>query len=52
MVILAPIHVLHKLLPEVRLLSYHLRPWVQGFELPIKDNSNFITHLLYKDILY
>jgi len=45
-----PNHVLHKLLPDVRRVSYNLRPRVDGFELPIKDDRNFISRLLYNDI--
>src|SRR6218665_3720043 len=44
-------HGLHKLLPDVRRVSYNLRPRVHGFELPIKDDRNFISRLLYKDIV-
>src|SRR6218665_3208344 len=45
-----PNRVLHKLLPDVRRVSYNLRPRVDGFELPIKDDRNFISRLLYNDI--
>ena len=44
-----PNHVLRKL-PEARLVSYHLRPRVHGFQLPTKDDRHFIPCLLYKDI--
>src|SRR6218665_2787807 len=50
-VIRNPNHVLHELLPDVRRDSYNLRPRVHGFELPIKDDRNFISRLLYKDII-
>ena len=42
-------HVLRKHLPEVRQLSYNLRPLSHGFLLPSKDDRNFIYWLLYKD---
>jgi len=44
-----PNHVLRKLLPEARRVSYHLCPRVHGFQLPTKDDRNFIPCLLYKD---
>src|SRR6218665_4119370 len=43
-------HVLRKHLPEVRQLSYNLRPRPHGFLLPSKDDRNFISRLLYKDM--
>jgi len=45
-----PDHVLHKLLPDVRRVNYNLRSRAHGFELPLKDDRNFISRLLYKDI--
>ena len=47
-----PNHVLRKLLPEARRVSYmyHLRPRVHGFQLPTKDDRNVIPRLLYKGI--
>src|SRR6218665_1315503 len=47
-VIHSPNHVLHKLLPDVRRVSYNLRPRVHGFELPIEDDRNFISRLLLR----
>ena len=44
-------HVLHKLLPEARRVSYHLRHRVHGFQLPTKDDRNFIHRLIYKDTI-
>src|SRR6218665_3153252 len=41
-----PNHVLHKLLPDVRRVSYNLCPRVHGFELPIKDVINFISYCI------
>jgi len=49
-VISDPTHVLRKHLPEVRQLSYNLRPRHHGFILPAKDDHNFISWLLYKDM--
>src|SRR6218665_3505744 len=49
-VISDPTHVLRKHLPEVKQLSYNLRPRPQGFLLPSKDDRNFISRLLYKDM--
>src|SRR6218665_882138 len=45
-----PNHVLCKLLPEAKWVIYNLRPRVNGFQLPTKDDRNFIPCLLYKDI--
>ena len=45
-----PNHVLCKLLPEAKRVSYNLRPRVHGVQLPNKDDRNFIPRLLYKDI--
>ena len=45
-----PNHVLRKLLPEARQVSYILRPRVHRFQLPTKDDRNFIPLLLYTDI--
>lgn len=39
-------------LPEVKQRNYHLRPSAHGFQLPIKDDCNFIQRLLYKDMYY
>src|SRR6218665_2937931 len=43
-------HVLQKHLPQVRQLSYNLRPRPHGFLLPSKDDRNFISRLLYKNM--
>ena len=45
-----PSYVLWKNLPEVRQLSYNLRPRPYGFLLHSKNDRNFISWLLYKDI--
>ena len=45
-VISDPTHVLRKHLPEVRQLSYNLRPRPHGLILPNKDDRNFISRLL------
>src|SRR6218665_273409 len=45
-----PTHVLRKHLPEVRQLSYNLRPRPHGFLLPSKNDRNFLSRLLYKDM--
>ena len=45
-----PNHVLCKFLPEAKWAIYNLRPRVHEFQLPTKDNRNFIPRLLYKDI--
>jgi len=45
-----PNHVLRKLLPEAMRVIYNLRPRVHGFQLPAKDDRNFIPRLLYIDI--
>ena|SRR6218665_810885 len=44
-VILNPNHVLHRLIPEVRRVSYHLRSRAHGFKLLIKDDRNCISRL-------
>src|SRR6218665_1623102 len=49
-VISHPTHVLRKHLPEVTQLSYNLRPLPHGFLLPSKDDRNFLSRLLYKDM--
>src|SRR6218665_3242327 len=49
-VLSGPTHVLRKHLPKVRQLSYNLRPRPQGFLLPSKDDRNFLSRLLYKDM--
>src|SRR6218665_1800155 len=49
-VISDPTHVLRKHLTEVRQLSYNLWPRPHGFLLPSKDDRNFISRLLYKDM--
>src|SRR6218665_1880645 len=49
-VISDPTHVLGKHLPEVRQLSYNLHPRPHGFLLPSKDDHNYLSRLLYKDM--
>src|SRR6218665_2011549 len=44
-------HVLHSRLPVKRPKIYDLRPRAHDYSLPPKDEQNFITRLLYKNIL-
>jgi hypothetical protein len=43
-------HVLHALLPPPRSHEHSLRPRSHNFMLPDKDNKNFLTRMLYKNI--
>ena len=43
-------HVLHALLPPPRTHEHSLRPRPHSFLLPDKDDRNFITRMLYKNI--
>src|SRR6218665_900307 len=43
-------HVLHSRLPVKRPKIYDLRPRAHDYSLPPKDEQNFITRLLYKNI--
>ena len=45
-----PGHVLHALLPPLRTHEHSLRPRPHNFVLPDKNDKNFITRMLYKDI--
>jgi hypothetical protein len=44
-----PNHVLRKLFPTTRRNCYSLRPRTHNFNLPLKDNRNFISRILYKN---
>ena len=43
-------HVLYKFLPEKKLTKYELRKRKHDFNLPIKDDRNFINRILLADI--
>src|SRR6218665_2031166 len=43
-------HVLHSRLPVKRPKIYDLRPRAHDYSLPPKDQQNFLTRLLYKNI--
>src|SRR6218665_2576206 len=45
-----PSHVLRQLLPKPKHTGYVLRPQAHGYELPVKDEHNFISRMLYKNI--
>src|SRR6218665_1341569 len=45
-----PSHVLRQLLPKPKHTGYLLRPRAHGYELPVKDEHNFISRMLYKNI--
>src|SRR6218665_791408 len=45
-----PSHVLRQLLPKPKHTGYLLRPRAHGYELPAKDEHNFISRMLYKNI--
>src|SRR6218665_2432651 len=45
-----PSHVLRRLLPKPKHTGYLLRPRAHGYELPAKDEHNFISRMLYKNI--
>src|SRR6218665_1822276 len=49
-ILLDPNHVLRKRFPETRPTNYHLRPRVHEFKLPLKDDRNYVPHLLFKDM--
>src|SRR6218665_405973 len=51
-IILNPYHVLNSRLPEKRSTNYRLRPRAHQFNLPQKDDKNFLPRLLfYKHLL-
>ena len=43
-------HVLHSRLPVKRPKIYEPNPRAHGFSLPPKDEQNFVTRLMYKNI--
>src|SRR6218665_2931792 len=43
-----PSHVLRRLLPKPKHTGYLLRPRPHGYELPAKDEHNFISRMLHK----
>src|SRR6218665_3022670 len=45
-----PSHVLRQLLPKPKHTGYLLHPRAHGYELPVKDEHNFMSHMLYKNI--
>ena len=46
-----PEHILHRLLPTHRSQTrYVLRPRTHDFKLPFKDDRNFVSRVLYKNI--
>jgi len=45
-----PTHALRQLLPKPKHTGYDLRPGEHGYELPAKDEDNFIPRMLYKTI--
>ena len=45
-----PHHVLHDLLPPTRSHGHNLRARAHNYVLPTKDDRNFISRMLYRDI--
>ena len=45
-----PGHVLSRFLPGFKSTGYNLRPRAHVYELPKKDNRNFMSRVLYSDI--
>ena len=43
-------HVLHRFLPLKKTHQHNLHPRKHDFELPSKDNSNFVSKILFKDV--
>ena len=43
-------HVLRQLLPKPKHTGFDLRPGAHDYELPAKDEDNFIPRMLYKNI--
>ena len=43
-------HVLYGLLPATRTHGHNLRPRAHHFELPVKDDRNFLPRMLYRDV--
>ena len=46
-----PSHVLRKYLPKLKNTGHNLRPRAHGYELPPKDDLNFIPRTLYNALL-
>ena len=46
-----PSHVLRKYLPKLKNTGHNLRPRAHGYELPPKDDLNFIPRTLYNTLL-
>ena len=46
-----PRHVLSKYLPKLKDTGHNLRPMAHGYELPPKDDLNFIPRTLYNALL-
>ena len=49
-IITNPGHVIYRHLPNVKTTGYNLRPRAHAFELPEKDDRNFISRLLFSNI--
>src|SRR6218665_618767 len=47
----SPGHALSRFLPRVKSTGYNLRPRAHVYELPKKDNRNFMSHVLYSDCI-
>src|SRR6218665_524566 len=45
-----PTHVLSKYLPNIKTTGHNLRPRGHRFELPEKEDSNFMSRLLYSSL--
>ena len=43
-------HVLFKLLPDIKHTNYNLRKRGHNFILPLKDNRNFISRIMYRSL--
>ena len=41
---------LHRYLPNLKYTGYNLRPQAHDYELPDKDDHNFIKRLLYRNL--
>ena len=49
-IVLNPYYVLYSHLPEKRSSNYSFRPRALEFNLPQKDDKNFLPHLLFKNV--
>jgi hypothetical protein len=45
-----PRHVLYSQLPDTKVITYNLRTRVHNYVLPDKDERNFLSRMLFKDI--